>query len=406
MVLVYLFVLRSAEAQVVQDTVIQNLLGQVRLDSLIQFVRNLSGEDSVWVSGVKTRIISRQYNSSSYLTAGNYIEQTLRGYGLSVFNQNFTQSGYSGRNIYAVQYGNQDPSPDYIICAHWDAVTTYCADDNASGVAAVLEIARILSKRQSRSTLIYALWDREEVGLYGSAYYANQALAANQNIKGVINLDMIGYDSNDDGLLEIHTRNYAQSIAQAYMIRAVDSVYSISVNPVIINPGTTASDHASFWNKGYSGNLLIEAYNGNDFNPFYHSSNDRIQHFNLGYFYNATKLAMASFVQMAKIEPLLVNIAEKEKPSAFTLYANYPNPFNPATTIRYHLNESSPVTLKIYNTLGQEIRTLVNTYQSSGEYRVMWDGKDNGGRAASSGIYICRLQTGSFSQSQKMSLIR
>lgn len=397
----------GSRAQVMQDTVIQNLLGQIRLDSLVKYVRDLSGEDSVWVNGVKTKITSRLPSSATYTTAGNYIAQTLSGFGLTVTNQYFTQSGYNGRNIYAVQYGNQDPSPEYIICAHWDAVTSYCADDNASGTAAVLETARILSKRISPSTIIYALWDREEVGLYGSAYYANQAFASSQNIKGVINLDMIAYDSNNDGLIEIHTRNYAQSASQALKIKAVDSVYAIGVNPVIINPGATASDHASFWNKGFSANLLIEAYYNNDFNPYYHSTSDRISIFNQSYFYNATKLAFASLAELAKVEPLTaVAINGEVAVQGFRLYPNYPNPFNPSTTIRYQLATDDRVSLKIYNTLGQEIRTLVSGRKEAGVHDVTWNGRDHAGHIVASGVYIYRLQAGSQVKSGKMILTK
>ncbi len=93
-------------------------------------------------------------------------------------------------------------------------------------------------------------------------------------------------------------------------------------------------------------------------------------------------------------------------PKIFALEQNYPNPFNPATTIRYQIPASEKVSLKIYNTLGQEVRTLVNAKQNAGAYSIQWDGKDTQGRAVSSGIYIYRLKAGSNVKSQKMMLIR
>ena len=71
----------------------------------------------------------------------------------------------------------------YIICAHYDSVTTYCADDNASSVAAVIEAARILSGECFDFTIVYALWDQEEIGLVGSEYYA---FVNQQEILGVL----------------------------------------------------------------------------------------------------------------------------------------------------------------------------------------------------------------------------
>lgn len=102
-------------------------------------------------------------------------------------------------------------------------------------------------------------------------------------------------------------------------------------------------------------------------------------------------------------------IAIKENddlPVERVLYQNTPNPFNPSTIIRYHLPVSGPVSLKIYNLLGQEVYTLVHGAQQAGRYEVRWDGKDNYGNAVASGIYIYRLTTGNIVQSKKMILIR
>jgi len=103
-------------------------------------------------------------------------------------------------------------------------------------------------------------------------------------------------------------------------------------------------------------------------------------------------------------------------PVGFALEQNYPNPFwseatsrsagNPATTIRYQLPKTTQVVLKIYNTFGQEVRTLVNARQPAGVNAVVWDGRDEFGKEVSSGIYIYRLQTGESIQSRKLSFVR
>ncbi len=77
-----------------------------------------------------------------------------------------------------------------------------------------------------------------------------------------------------------------------------------------------------------------------------------------------------------------------------------------ATTIRYQLPKTTQVVLKIYNTFGQEVRTLVNARQPAGVNSVVWDGKDESGKEVSSGIYIYRLQTGESIQSRKLSFVR
>jgi len=104
----------------------------------------------------------------------------------------------------------------------------------------------------------------------------------------------------------------------------------------------------------------------------------------------------------------VVGVGKSEKeliPTNFTLYPNYPNPFNPQTNIMYDVAVRSNVILKIYNQLGNEIRTLVDQDQAPGKYHLSWDGKDEHGKRVSSGVYFCRFQAGTTIQIQKMVLI-
>jgi len=92
--------------------------------------------------------------------------------------------------------------------------------------------------------------------------------------------------------------------------------------------------------------------------------------------------------------------------SEFRLLPNYPNPFNPETTINYELPEATAVKLEIYNILGQRVATLVDSKHPAGAYSARWDGKDISGGRVSSGVYIYRLQTDRFVESKKMLLLR
>jgi len=92
--------------------------------------------------------------------------------------------------------------------------------------------------------------------------------------------------------------------------------------------------------------------------------------------------------------------------TGFSLSLNYPNPFNPSTIISYQLPESDKVELTVFNISGQHITTLVNKEQTSGNYRVQWDGRDDKGVIVSSGVYIYRLKAGSFIKTRKMMLLR
>ena len=93
-------------------------------------------------------------------------------------------------------------------------------------------------------------------------------------------------------------------------------------------------------------------------------------------------------------------------PIGFELKQNYPNPFNPTTSISYELPQESNISIKIYNTLGHEIRTLVNEYKSAGQYQVTWDGISNLGERLGNGTYFFQLTAGDFIQTRKMVLLK
>ncbi len=91
--------------------------------------------------------------------------------------------------------------------------------------------------------------------------------------------------------------------------------------------------------------------------------------------------------------------------SVTALKGNYPNPFNPETVIAYSIKDAGQVRLEVYNLKGQLVRSLVNGEQQSGHYKVVFDARDDQGKALSSGIYMYRLQTGSYSSTRKMMLM-
>jgi hypothetical protein len=90
-----------------------------------------------------------------------------------------------------------------------------------------------------------------------------------------------------------------------------------------------------------------------------------------------------------------------ERPDGFILNQNYPNPFNPTTTIRYGLPQSSPVTLVVYNTLGQQVATLIEGEQKAGYHEVKFDAS-----GLASGMYLYRIRAGDFVQTRKLLLVR
>ena len=116
----------------------------------------------------------------------------------------------------------------------------------------------------------------------------------------------------------------------------------------------------------------------------------------------------ASNGEITSAEAMPVEMLEVTKalPKVYALHDNYPNPFNPATTIRYDLPEASKTELAVYNVVGQMIQTLVSAEQKAGEYQVTWDGKDGFGKDVASGIYYYVFRAGDFKSVKSMVLLK
>lgn len=93
-------------------------------------------------------------------------------------------------------------------------------------------------------------------------------------------------------------------------------------------------------------------------------------------------------------------------PETFVLHQNFPNPFNPSTRIKYEIPKSRQVTLIIYNILGAAVRTLVDDQQNPGAYEVEWDGRNDAGISATSGVFFYKLTAGQTSFIRKMILLQ
>jgi len=111
-------------------------------------------------------------------------------------------------------------------------------------------------------------------------------------------------------------------------------------------------------------------------------------------------------LQAAQKEFISTNVDDPVVVIEASLYQNYPNPFNPSTTISYDLNEQTQVQLSIFNTKGQKIITLINDYKNVGIHSVVWNGSDENGKTAPSGIYFYKLQTEKYTSTKKMILMK
>lgn len=306
---ILIFFLLGIQLLVAQS--VQDIINQVSQPNLELVVAELSGEQATVINGT-TQTIASRVQSNNDLTA-EYLEERLSALpSLNVEVQNFNTSG---KNVIATQLGQTNPDEIYLVCAHYDSVTTFCADDNATGVAAVLEIARILSTQCIDKTIVYALWDEEEIGLRGANFYAQEAADTSNgntrdNIIAVLNMDMIGYDGDSPGTpgdndFDIDVRDIANSLTIKDDLLNLLNMYTFDLNPIVVDPGTSASDHSRFWQQNYSAVLVGESWETNDQTPDYHTSNDRIDDIDFPYMTEITKLVgayLATKVQLVDLD--------------------------------------------------------------------------------------------------------
>ncbi|PHR47980.1 MAG: hypothetical protein COA32_05480 [Fluviicola sp.] len=339
-----------------QNPVIQNILSDVEIDSMTHFVSQLTGEEQVMINGVSETILSRHKDQPGNEMAYQFVKQKFVTYGLSVDSLQFSASG---KNLFGIKTGTLFPGKKFILGAHYDNMPAGTvapgADDNASGSAAVIEAARIFSNYDFPFTVVFALWDEEEQGLVGSNAYASMAALNNDTILGYINMDMLGWDGNNDSVADLHVRPVANSIQLADKAIEADSVYTIGLGLHIVNPGTGATDHAAFWNNGFTAIGIDEEY-GNDFNPFWHTPADSLGQFNLPFYEKCAKLAYATLAECALDSSTVVTVNEQHfEKEAFRIY---PNPADQVLTVEKTNFGQNEYNIKIYNENGQLLNSL------------------------------------------------
>jgi len=104
--------------------------------------------------------------------------------------------------------------------------------------------------------------------------------------------------------------------------------------------------------------------------------------------------------------PVSATPMKRSAPKEFRLYPNYPNPFNPVTTISYDLPDDGLVELSVYNMRGEKVTTLLQGNQKAGSYQINWDGTSQSGDMVASGIYFFRIASGNYCRTSKMVFVR
>lgn len=246
------------------DPFIVEMMEQINPDSIQNTIQHLQDYGT------------RNCLSAQGIQAQNWIKAKFESYGLPVTLQNFTVNGQnSSANVIATIPGTKFPDQYVVFGCHYDSYSysgaAPGADDNATGTATVLELARLLSQYTFDRTLIMIAFSGEEYGLYGSAAYATMAQNQGMNILGYFNTDMSGYLNPGD---EIHTDMIAPASAEP-LVQFYKDVVMLYLPDFTVDDGQLSggdSDHTSFNNHGYMGIFPFE--DSQNYSPYIHTSND------------------------------------------------------------------------------------------------------------------------------------
>jgi hypothetical protein len=254
----------------------------------------------------------RHYGAGPDLIAAtkDYIEDTFRDFGLQASRQSFAYNSVTAENIIGRLPGETREAEVFIIDGHFDTVnTTAGADDNASGVAGMLEAMRILSQVRFERTIKFLGFDLEEVGLIGSLRYVREGQAPFDVTLGVLNFEMIGYTCDTPGCDDFaELGNYIHNISdvQSNWLRAEFDLAASTLVPDLIvesteavpsNPNFRRSDHARFWDAGIPALFLTDGANFR--NPHYHRMSDTVETLDFEFMANVVRVAVATVAKQA-----------------------------------------------------------------------------------------------------------
>jgi len=227
-------------------SIVWGMIGQVNKDRALTDLRKLTGEEPICIHDGCHTIANRQTGSVGLHWAKDYVYKELVDQGYSVEVQDWSRAGYADQNLIVRKPGLISPGEEIYFVAHMDGVGTGinkfpAADDDGSGVVDLLEVARVLRSYSFNRTLVLFFSTGEEHGTLGvKSYLSELTLQELSSIKYAVNVDMVSYDKNGDGLMQLGNGggdpSVDPSIALTQMMSETIKTYQLDLAPVIV-PG-------------------------------------------------------------------------------------------------------------------------------------------------------------------------
>lgn len=395
------------------NPILDSLARYINPDSIAQTVREMEAFGD--------RFVTRNNKDIS-----EYLVQKLQNYGVvNARIDSFYKSGNSWLignyscymyNVKGRIEGNVSPDSTIIIGAHLDAISydnnyhlyNQCpgADDNASGIAVMIEMARIIHLHQLTPELSidFMGYDGEELGLFGSAYDAQNRQDSSEIVTVMLNNDMVGYQPNDNPWeLMLYWYDNATDIAEK-MAEFCENYTEIT--PIIANETDNEmneySDSYPYFQRDYKAIFTCEK----TFSPYYHSLNDSVGFCNFAYTADIARMNFAALFDFARLTMPIdtsENIDTTEIPNSISNFASalsgvilYPNPANERIQLQFILSEATALSISFTDITGRTMEQFPETAYGYGVNHIAIDCS-----SFPTGLYFCHIRGKEYSKTLK-----
>jgi hypothetical protein len=222
-------------AEIIPTETIQEMIDQVDQERALTDLRRLTGVEPICTSNGCATISGRETESVGLQWAKDYVYESLVSMHYSVEVLDWDHDGYADQNIIASKPGLLYPDEEIYFIAHLDGYISDnpATDDDASGVVSLLELARVLSRHPLSRTVVIFFSTGEEHGSLGSYKFVEDYPERLAAIKYVVSVEMLGYDSNDDGVMELW--NGSQPVDFAQLLVDIINAYPLDMEPQIVS---------------------------------------------------------------------------------------------------------------------------------------------------------------------------
>jgi hypothetical protein len=308
------------------------------------------------------------------------------------------RAGHS--NVVATRSGTTLPDEEVLLVGHYDSTSNEPepeilapgADDNGSGIAVIVESARIMAEISFERTIRFVCFSEEELGFIGSDAYVSRALSQGENIVAAFNLDSVGW--NDD-YFRIFSRTHSAWFGDIAAEMAATHVPWLPTYHWDC-PSCGWSDQISFWNAGLDAIVGIETWDPAP--PQHHTAGDTLGLMDMNLVAGVTKIAASTIATVAAVDTtggvaVGDGLRQTDSGAGIRFDPPQPNPTHGSSELRFALSRPGRTQVRVVDAGGRRVCTLHDGWLDEGVHRLVWNGRTSDGLDAVAGVYFVEIQS-------------